>query len=233
MIKLIVFDLDSTLAPLGKPISEVTASHLRGYANNGIRIAIASGKPTYYLCGLCRQASLPDTILIGENGATIEFGVDLPPKTSVTLPYSDAAKNTIDLIRRELEEKLPHLWYQPNRVVLTPFFTSDEDADKIALFLKKNEDSISDVIVYRQCDCYDIVPLGIDKGAGLAELCRMLDITPNEVIAVGDGINDAPMFDLAGISLGINYRYPENVSRNFPAIDEALDFIDTLIAQAK
>ncbi len=233
MIKLIVFDLDSTLAPLGKPISEVTASHLRGYAKNGIRIAIASGKPTYYLCGLCRQAALPDAILIGENGAAIEFGVDLPPKVSVTLSQSDAAKNTIDLIRRGLEEKLPHLWYQPNRVALTPFFTSDEDADKIALFLKENEDSISDVIVYRQCDCYDIVPAGIDKGAGLTALCRMLSISTDDVIAVGDGINDGPMFRVAGISLGINYRYPEKVSRNFSAIDEALDYIDSLIAREK
>ncbi len=231
MIKLIVFDLDSTLAPLGKPISESTASRLRLLSASGIRIAIASGKPTYYLCGLCRQAALPDTILIGENGAAIEFGVELPPKVSVTLPSSDAAKKTIAFVRRGLEEKLPHLWYQPNRVALTPFFSSDEDADTIADFLRENEDSIRDVVIYPQCDCYDIVPVGIDKGAGLTELCRMLSISTDEVVAVGDGINDGPMFSVAGISVGINYRYPEKVSRSFPAIDEALDYIDALIAK--
>lgn len=231
MIKLIVFDLDSTLAPLGEPISEATASHLRRYVKDGIRIAIASGKPTYYLCGLCRQAALPDTILIGENGAAIEFGVDLPPKTSVTLPYSDAAKETIELVRRGLEKALPHLWYQPNRVALTPFFSRDTDADDIAAFLRENEDSIRDVIVYRQCDCYDIVPLGIDKGAGLSELCRMLSITESEVIAVGDGINDAPMLDLAGTAIGINYKDPSPALRNFTTIDEALLYIDTLVTK--
>ena len=79
MMKLIVFDLDSTLAPVGKGILPETIQMLKEIEKSGIKIAICSGKPTFYTCGLMRQVELEDPILIGENGAVIQFGVDLPP----------------------------------------------------------------------------------------------------------------------------------------------------------
>lgn len=238
MKKLITFDLDNTLAPIGEPIARDTLKLLHKLADTGVQIAVASGKPTYYLCGLLRQAGLPDTILIGENGAMIEFGVGLPPSRSVTLPYSDAARKSIRFIREELRQMLPHLWYQPNRVALTPFFRCDSDADSIERFLHENSAAIRDVTVYRQCDCFDIVPNGIDKGAGLSYLCGMLGITADDVtavgdggavIAVGDGTNDYPMFDFAGVSIGINVADKSRVDYNFGTITDALLFILNLI----
>lgn len=229
MIKLIAFDLDGTLAPIGEPIGSDTVKLLHKLADTGVHIAVASGKPTYYLCGLLRQAGLPDAILVGENGAVIEFGVGLPPSRSVTLPYSDAARESLRFIRDGLDALLPHLWYQPNSVALTPFFSRDTDADAIARFLDENSSRISDVTVYRQCDCYDIVPVGIDKGAGLSYLCGMLGITSADVIAVGDGTNDYPMFDFADISIGINVADKSRVRYNFESINSALSFILSLL----
>ena len=37
-----------------------------------------------------------------------------------------------------------------------------------------------------------------DKGVGLAQLCRALDIPPESVLAFGDNFNDVPMLELAG-----------------------------------
>ncbi len=229
MKKLITFDLDGTLAPIGKPIGSDTVKLLHKLADTGAHIAIASGKPTYYLCGLLRQAGLPDAILVGENGAAIEFGVGLPPTRSVTLPYSEEARNSLRFICEGLKRTMPHLWYQPNSVALTPFFSYDTDADAIARFLEENSAHICDVTVYHQCDCYDIVPAGIDKGAGLSYLCDMLGITADDVIAVGDGINDYPMFDFAGISIGINVADKSRVDYNFGRINDALSFIFSLM----
>ena len=78
MIRLAVFDLDGTLAPLGKPVAPETVALLHQLENTGVRIALCSGKPTYYLCGFARQLGLADPILVGENGAVIQLGVDLP-----------------------------------------------------------------------------------------------------------------------------------------------------------
>ena len=80
MIKLVVFDLDKTLAELGKGVTPENIKQLKQLEEKGVRIAICSGKTVYYLCGFMRQLELEHPILIGENGAVIQFGVDLPPK---------------------------------------------------------------------------------------------------------------------------------------------------------
>lgn len=41
---------------------------------------------------------------------------------------------------------------------------------------------------------------GADKGDGLAHLCAHLGITPDEVLAIGDGENDLTMLQFAGMS---------------------------------
>ena len=54
MVRLIVFDLDSTLAPLGKGMGEKELELFREIEKKGVRIAICSGKTCDYLCGFMR-----------------------------------------------------------------------------------------------------------------------------------------------------------------------------------
>jgi hydroxymethylpyrimidine pyrophosphatase-like HAD family hydrolase len=228
MLKLAVFDLDNTLAKLGKGILPEDVELLRRLEGRGVHIAVCSGKPTYYLCGFLRQVELEAPILIGENGAVIQFGVDLPPKTYEILPHSDAAKETIRFLRGRFDALLPHLWYQPNRVGLTPFPASEEEFDLLARCMEENRDHIRDVTVYRHVDTYDITPNGITKFEGLKRLGELLDIPPSDTAAVGDGVNDYPMFDYAGVRLGVNVAQPERVDKNFSCVKDALNYLMTL-----
>lgn len=228
MIKLIVFDLDNTLAPVGKGILPGTIEKLREIEKSGVKIAICSGKPTFYTCGIMRQVELSDPILIGENGAVIQFGVDLPPRTYEVQTYSQEAKETIRFLRAKIEEVLPHVWFQPNEVGLTPFLTKQEEFDAINKILDDYKEQVNDVIVYEQFDCFDITPNGITKKSGIQKLARMLGVLPEEMIAVGDGINDYPMFEFAGIALGVNVKDVDKVEKNFATIDEALEYIRSI-----
>ena len=47
--------------------------------------------------------------------------------------------------------------------------------------------------------CYDIVREGIDKGAGLAGLCRAMGLDLAETVAAGDSANDIGMLRAAGL----------------------------------
>ena len=47
---------------------------------------------------------------------------------------------------------------------------------------------------------YDIVRDGIDKGAGLADLCAKMGLTLQDAVAVGDSANDVGMLKAAGLS---------------------------------
>ena len=229
MIKLIVFDLDNTLAPVGKGILPETIKKLREIEEKGIKIAVCSGKPTFYTCGVFRQVELSDPILIGENGAVIQFGVDLPPRKYEVQTYSKEAKETIRFLRQKIEEAMPHVWFQPNEVGLTPFLTKSEEFDTVNQILKDYKEQVNDVIVYEQFDCFDITPNGITKKSGIEKLAKMLDVLPEEMIAVGDGINDYPMFEYAGTALGVNLKDTDKVDKNFTSIGEVLEYIQEII----
>lgn len=228
-MKLVVFDLDNTLAKLGKGIIQEDLELLKKIEKKGATVAICSGKPTYYLCGFMRQVELEHPVLIGENGAVIQFGVDLPPKRFYILPYSSEAKKTISLLEEKVCETYPDMWFQPNQVGLTPFPKSEEEFEGIEAIIETYKDAVRDVIVYRHVDSFDITPCGIDKKAGIQYLGQLLGIIKEETIAVGDGVNDYPMFEYAGHAVGVNVKETEKVDHNFNSATKALEYIYGII----
>lgn len=224
-LKLLVFDLDGTLAPVGKPIPPEVLEALRTLERRGLKIALSSGKPIYYLCGVMRQAGLQKPILLGENGACMQVGIDLPPKDHYILPYSHAAAQSIQLLRERLNAQMPKLWYQPNQVGLTPFFATQAENEQIGAIVEQCRDQLQDIDIYPQADCYDFTPTGISKSEGLLALGRFLGIDPAEMAAVGDGINDYPMFRTAGFSIGIHLKDASLVTANVPDITAAMSLL--------
>lgn len=49
----------------------------------------------------------------------------------------------------------------------------------------------------------EIIPRTINKGQGIRDICRVLDMTTREVIAFGDAENDIPMLREAGIGVAM------------------------------
>jgi phosphoserine phosphatase SerB len=71
--------------------------------------------------------------------------------------------------------------------------------------------------------CGTGVIYSICKDLVLDQLCTMLNITPAEVIAVGDGVVDIGMIKKAG--LGIAYNAPEQVQKNADIVTDDLSVI--------
>ncbi len=224
MEKLTVFDLDGTLAELGKGATQSTVSALIALSEKS-RIAISSGKPTYYLCGFARQLGISDAILIGENGCTVQFGVDLPPKENVILCSSDEAREELDFLKRGITALLPNVWTQPNQIMFTPFPTTEEEFETIRGFLRDNADRLTHIDCYEHCDSFDFVPHGHDKYTALEYLETRIGSSRESTIAVGDGVNDYPMFRYAKTSVGIHVEDKSEVTYNFEDIETALSFI--------
>ena len=139
MKKLLVFDLDGTLAELGKGISPENIEILKELEEQENQIAICSGKPVYYLCGFMRQTGLNNPILVGENGAVIQFGVDLPPEQYYVLSHTKDAKDSIRFLKEEIDKAIPNMWYQPNEVALTPFPKNKEEFGTIEKIIEINQ----------------------------------------------------------------------------------------------
>ncbi len=226
MHKIIVFDLDGTLAPVGAGTSPENVEKLLTLERCGYKIAICSGKPVAYLCGFARNLGLKEPILIGENGAAAQYGIALPPKRYWHHPYSKKASEQLETIRRLVESAAPECsWYQPNDVCITPFPKKADVFDIIQKIIDENGDSLSELTVYRHWDCFDFVPSNISKKSGLQILAGEEGMTASDFIAIGDGVNDVPMFEYADISIIIGDGVKFDGALKFDDIDKALDHI--------
>jgi hypothetical protein len=230
MYRLIVFDLDSTLAPIGRAMKDEDVALLRRLEEKGARIALCSGKTCDYLCGFLRQLGLQNPVMIGENGADIRFGIDLPPREHYRLPISRSAEQSLKRARQLLDELYPHLWYQPNLVEVTPFPTSEEEFENIAACLAEHKEELQDVDIFRYVDSFDIVPAGLNKAKGIDYLLELLHLTWQETIAVGDGVNDYCMFARAGYSVGVRVKEPERVTKNCDSTTQALEVLIEMLS---
>ena len=229
MIRLLVFDLDSTLAPLGCGIGEKELELFRKIEDRGIKIAICSGKTCDYLCGFMRQVGLKAPILIGENGAVIRFGVELPPKHHHRIPFPKETAMALEEIKKVLENRFPHIWFQPNKVGVTPFPTSEEEFEEIQQMLETWREDKEGIQVFRHIDSFDIVPAGIDKTVGIRYVLDLLGIKTEEMIAIGDGVNDYCMFETAGFSIGVKVKEEFRVNKNCDSTLEMLRYLSKLI----
>ena len=231
-MKCIVFDLDKTLCELSEGISLKNIELLKKLEEKGNYICICSGKPTFYLCGMFRQVGLNNPILIGENGGVIQFGIDLPPHVYHLTTKKTETVYKLKQLKLELEEVFKDvLWYQPNEIALTAFPKEEKYFDIVKEYIDSK--NIEDIVIYRHVDSLDIVPIDVNKYNGLSYLANLLNLTNKDFIAVGDGVNDYCMFEMAGVSVGVNVKEAFRVKKNCNSTLEMLEYVYGLIVNCE
>ncbi len=217
--KVLCFDLDGTLAKLSKGATIKTVRLLKKLEKAGNIICIASGKPCYYLCGFARQLGLKNPILLGENGGAFMEGVSLPPKVFKRADISKDDKNYLLVIVNEIKSKMPDLFYQPNEIGFTPFFSLEAERVEIEEIIDDNRLIAQHLQVFRHIDSFDFMPKGINKYSGLELISEFYNIKKENFIAIGDGENDLPMFEFCLESYGVNFN---KAKYNFSSIEKVL-----------
>ena len=226
MHTILVLDLDGTTAPIGQPASTRTVKLLKKLEKKDYRIVFSSGKPAFYLCGFVRQLGLQRPVLIGENGCTLHVGIDLPPSQNFLLPLKKEVETHLVLLKQKIIEACEGaVWFQPNEVSLTPFPRTADSFEKIECILGENPNLLEGLTVYKQCDCFDILPENATKRRGLELLSSLLEIPPAEFIAIGDGINDLPMFDYVDCAISLGQTLLQGADLLFGTVEEALLYI--------
>lgn len=66
-----------------------------------------------------------------------------------------------------------------------------------------------------------------DKGTGLSQLCRRLEIAPEQMMAFGDNFNDVPMLRLAGYPYIMDTAHPQ-LREEFPVCSSVEEILRTL-----
>lgn len=234
--KLLVLDVDGTLLNEAKEISKRTLATLLKVQQMGVRIVLASGRPTYGLMPLAKRLELGnyDGFVISYNGGQIMkasngellFQRRINPEM---LPYLEkkARKNDFAILTYNENEVVTN---QPenehvcreaalNGMVVVgeeEFSTAIDFAPCKCMLVSDDLDKLIDLEthwkkrlngaldVFRSEDYYlEVVPCGIDKANSLGALLELLNINRDEVMAIGDGVCDVAMLQMAGLSVAM------------------------------
>ena len=229
MIKLAVLDLDDTLAGIGQGISQELCDGLKQLEDEGVKICIISGKTVFYLSAFMRQVGLREPYLIGENGATGQLGINLPPRKAWQYERSEKSDSILVSLCREIALEMGNeVWFQPNLVTVCAFPTNDKAKDKVRSMIQSRLLGLKGFHLYESADCFDILPDDMNKAYGVRRLCEELKLKPEEILVAGNSANDYQMLSLTPYSVG--YNLPDPSRATYTA--ETPESIITLIYQA-
>lgn len=236
--KLLVLDVDGTLLNDEREISKRTLAALLKVQQMGVRIVLASGRPTYGLMPLAKTLELGNyggfvlsyngcQIIKAQNGEIL-FERRINPEM---LPYLEkkARKNGFAIFTYHDDTLItdsPDNEYIKNEALLNnlKIIREDEfstaidfapckcmlvsDKEKALIGLEQHwEKRLAGTLDAFRSEPYflEVVPCGVNKANTLGALLEHLGVTREEVIAVGDGVYDVTMLQLAGMGVAMGH----------------------------
>ncbi len=195
--KTFAVDIDGTITENGGGRIHLDAlSALRHLKNIGHNVIFVSGRSSVegYLLSIFGGTT---NIAVGENGGCITFG----PNEHKLLGNKDECLTAFEIIKSKIDNvKEKPVFPRLTEVVLERTFDI-EIAKKIVL-----ENNL-DVGLSDSQYAFHINSSGINKGRGFEEVMKMLSVTKDDVIAIGDSETDVPLFKIAKTSVALGNAF--------------------------
>ncbi len=242
--ELLVLDVDGTLVNSHKQISDITRDAILECQENGIRVAIASGRCTEGIRHQAKEIHLDEYggYIISFNGGRItnfqtgEVIYDIPlPKGMIHELYDYSVQEKTGILTYNEGKIVSHsdtdeyivmdakgcdipIWvpedfhrdvtFDGNKVILT-----GNPQQLEALEPKAAKDFEGRLSVYRSEGFYlEMMPLGVDKAYGVSKLLERLGYRRSQIVCCGDGFNDLPMIEYAGLGVAMD-NAPEELKQ--------------------
>jgi Cof subfamily protein (haloacid dehalogenase superfamily) len=232
--KLAAIDLDGTLLGPDHQVSAANARAVRQLQARGAQVVLASGRhynsmrkyadalPGVQWLVSCqggevsdvrRQKILSRAFLPGAQAkAALELGQSLgftPVAYSVDGVYTDAHWNEELEFYAELAGHRPVGVSTPEllkqEVIKVIWMGEPELISGVGLPLSQLPPSVQAVRTHERI--LEFMPANVSKGSALATLAGSLGIDGSEAVVFGDGENDIPMFDWAGVSVAMPHGW--------------------------
>ena len=124
-----------------------------------------------------------------------------------------------DQVQFEVVESLENYIKEKKPNILKLVISGEKDLKKLKEKIEKEEDltaiqirkynEYKDKIINQEYEYLDIVPRHVTKYDALKQLSQYLNIQNDEVMAVGDNVNDIEMIKYAGVGVAIGGSYEE------------------------
>lgn len=231
MQKMAFFDIDGTLTRPDGSIASAVISAVKAAADKGVKIVLASGRPTFGMLELAKLFGLDknDGYIISYNGCGIYH---VPTEKYLVQHYVN--KDILLMLDAEIKNypKLSPIFYDNEQILTTRrnyhvdfeaelnhslAYERDYYPDGSPKLIWAGEPSELDRIeaaiqqkfssyctIARSLPCFlEFTPFGIDKGAAIQEICTLLNHPIAATVAFGDGNNDKAMLQTAGVGVAM------------------------------
>ncbi|GBG96337.1 Cof-type HAD-IIB family hydrolase [Lactococcus termiticola] len=232
-IRLLALDLDGTLLNNKKEISELNRQAIQSARKNGVHVVLTTGRPLLgiqpYLDVLKTRSA--DEFSITYNGGLIQRndGSILSKKTLNLTEALDIKALTdelgipCDILSEEevfeTDSPRPSLYHTINTYMHFQKRNLDEMTEETVInkiVASTDQEVLDEKIpeipaIYKekleifktQAKILEFMPQGVNKAYGLAELCKTLGLTAEQVAACGDEENDLSMIGWAGTGVAM------------------------------
>lgn len=227
--KLLATDMDGTLLDDNKQIDECTRNIINKAISKGLIFVIASGRPIktlrkylslfdndiYVIAynGSLIQTSKTNKIIfkeyiekeilikivkfLNDNNKTFIAWQDDNLYCNVKNAYTDNYQKVSSVDMIEIKDYNMFYNMKINKVIMI------DSEENIKTFMPIVNENLKEDCTFVTSQAYflEFMKKGINKASSLAEVCKILDIKRDEVIAIGDGFNDLDMLQFAHLNV--------------------------------
>ncbi|MCR8645298.1 Cof-type HAD-IIB family hydrolase [Paenibacillus sp. N1-5-1-14] len=214
--KLVALDMDGTVLNEEKEVSARNRKAIANAIDAGVTVMFSTGRGVQSARPYIEELGLQAPI-VSVNGSEVWKSPDVLHKR-VLVPA--------DTIRKLHAMALEYgSWYwayaveglfnkdkwldDVDSVEWLKFGFFEEDADKLAEIRRTVESWDLFEITNSHLSNIELNPKGISKGSGMIEVCQLLGITMDQVIAMGDSQNDLAMIRAAGLGVAMGNAQDE------------------------
>jgi len=160
----------------------------------GLKVIYVTGRASIeaYVLALFGGTTL---VAVGENGGAIMTA----PDEHILLANKQNCLRGYEILKKNIEGvQMKPVFNRLTEVVLSRTF----DVREGRKILEENNLNLS---LSDSKYAFHINEKGVDKGVGLLEALKILNLDPQEAVAIGDSETDLPLFDLCGCSIALHH----------------------------
>ncbi|KAB8139439.1 HAD family hydrolase [Gracilibacillus oryzae] len=231
--KALFLDIDGTILREDHSIEDSTKIAVKQAQSQGIEVFLATGRPLHEISDIAEALNI--TSFIGYNGAyalyqdqvlvnetmpaeMIEHYLKVAKENNHELILYTNKLNLLTSLDKEVVKQFIDYFHLGDVQLYSEEFANDilgitimnvKPKEPALYNLDGDEIYLSQVNVKGMEHCYDVIRENVNKGIAVEKILIELNISPDEAIAFGDGMNDKQMLAYVGNSFAMGNCHPE------------------------